>query len=456
MSDRLPAVFFDQEAEEAVIRACLRYPDAPGDAVELGLKPSHFSEANGLIFGAILAVAETDTPVSDGTVARQLAREGQLEAVGGRSALIDMWRRSDAGVSGVAFYGRLVLERAIVRREYQRGQRYLDDLARPDADVASVMAAYRDAVLGDDAEDIRSDGPRHVREWLEIGGMERLTQWADNPTAVRGILTGHRELDRLMGGLLPGRMSVVGASTSAGKTQWMQHLARFAAIGGHPTLLCSTEMSAADNVFRWAFLEAGFDRLAAERAGLSEGAKRAFFRAVYDLSERPLYAWEMGGFDLARVRMAVRRMRARYGIQLVLLDMLNGLDLPVGRGENVAQALGHLMAGLHALAVAENVHLMATAHINRAAMQRSEHLGLNDFRDSGAVEQWADQALMLMPVDKSGSVITRELANAHAARHGYVRVLVNLCKNRFGSLGYVQTNLRWDAGGRFTDPEEDE
>jgi replicative DNA helicase len=251
--------------------------------------------------------------------------------------------------------------------------------------------------------------------------------------------------------MVAGRMTVVGASTSAGKTQWMQHLARFAAVGGKPTLLLSTEMSAQDNVFRWAFMEAGFDRLSVERTGMDDAAKRRFLNSVYTLAERPMYAWEMGGFDLARVRVAVRRMKARHKIELVLLDMMNGLDLPISKGQNVAQAIGELMAGLHSLAVGEGIHLMATAHVNRAAMQKLEPLGLNDFRDSGAVEQWADQALMLMPVNEQGQVISREQANGDVAQRGFVRVMANLCKNRFGSLGQVFMNLDWDAGGKYVE-----
>lgn len=61
---------------------------------------------------------------------------------------------------------------------------------------------------------------------------------------------------------------------------------------------------------------------------------------------------------------------------------------------------------------------------------------------------------MLMPVDQQGAVITREQANRDAAQLGYVRVLANLCKNRFGSLGMVRMHLDWDAGGKFLDPKE--
>lgn len=451
------AAFFDREAEEAVLKSCMRYPEATGDAIELGLKPAHFLEANGLIFSAILAVADTDNPVNPQSVQRQLSATQTLERAGGATAVSDIWRN---GQVGVEFYGAAVLERAAIRREYSLVQQHLAAIVQPGADFSREAARFRDALLSEDAEIVKADGPRSIRDIIDEGGMERLQEWIENPTAIRGMHTGHPRLDQLMGGLASKRMSVIGASTSAGKTQWMQYMARFAALGGNPTLLLSTEMSAADNLFRWAFLEAGFDKIGVEKKlrnqhrSMTDGEKRHFLDSVYTLAERPIYAWEMGGLDLARIRVAVRRMRARYGIKLVLLDMMNGVDMSIGKGENLAQAMGRLMAGLHSLAVEEDIHLMTTAHINRTAMQRNDIVGLNDFRDSAAVEQWADQAIMLMPIAQDGGVISREQANADVEHNGYVRVLANLCKNRFGSLGMVRMHLDWDAGGRFISPAE--
>ena len=443
--------FWDIEAERAVLSACLRRREAMGDAIELGLKAEHFSEANALIFGAIQAVAESDAPMSQVTVARQLG-DG-LDSAGGQTALGDIWRAGGTG-DAVGYYGAIVLERAAVRHEHQLVHSYLLTLADPGADVSREMARFRDALMAADAEQVRNDGPRSIREVLEQGAYERLATWMENPQQIRGIPTGHPHLDRILGGLKTKRMSIVGAATSAGKTQWMEYLARFAAIGGYPSLLLSTEMSAEDNSDRWVFMESRLDRMTAETEGLTEAEKQALRDAAWTLAERPMYVWEMGGFDLARIRVAVRRMRARYGIRLVLLDMLNGVRVDISKGENMAQALGRILADLHALAVSEDIHLMATAHVNRAAMQRNDVLGLNDFRDSAAVEQWADQAITLQPVDATGQVISRSEANGDVTRHGYVRILANVCKNRFGALGQCTMHLDWGSGGRFTTPQE--
>lgn len=443
--------FFDREAEEAVIKTCLRHPEAPGDAVEMGLKAAQFSEANGLIFAAVLDLAEAPKPMSVDALVRHLAAADKLTAIGGRTAIDDIWRNAE---EGLVFYGTAVIERAAVRREFSLLQAHMAQLSTPGVDVSREMAAFRSALLSEDATEIRTAGPRSVGEIMADEGYPRLSEWTKNPKAIQGIRTGVPPLDRLLGGLVAGRMSVVGATTSAGKTQWMQYLARLAAIGGSPTLLLSTEMGAMDNMFRWAFMEAGMDKLKAEDQGMRDDQKRQFLDSALVLATRPIYVWETGGLDLARIRVAVRRMRARYGIKLVLLDMMNGLEVPTAKGENFAQSLGKLMAGLHSLAVGEDIHLMATAHVNRAASQKGEYLGLHDFRDSASVEQWADQAMMVMPVDAHGQVISITEANKDSRELGFVRLIANVCKNRFGALGMVPMTLNWDAGGKFTEPGE--
>lgn len=445
--DTAPA-FWDKEAEAAVIAACLRYQDATADALAMGLRPEHFSSGNSDIFSAIVAVAQTDDPVTQVTVAYHLARENKLEFAGGQTALADMIRSSPGTAKDIAFYGQMVRERALVRREYQRAWNYCQSLLEQGADVERVMNHYHEQVLTDATADIRQDGPRSVGEILEGGEFEALEEWMKNPNAIVGPRSGSADLDRMIGGLAPGRIFAIGASTSAGKTQYIQHIARFAAIGGHPTLVLSTEMSYGESIRRWVFQEAGFDRIGAT---ITADKARELRRSVADLAERPIWVWEMGGFDLPRVAATVRRMKARHKIRLVLLDLLNGLDMGAEKGENTAQAIARAMQGIKALAVSEQVHIMFTAHINRMGMQKLEMLGLNDFRDSGAIEQWSDQAMMLMPVDDNGQVVSREAAAASGQSRGYVRVMGNLCKNRHGSLGTVFMRLNWDMGGRWTE-----
>lgn len=442
--------FWDKEAEEAVIAACIRFPDATGEAVALGIKADQFSSGNADIFSAIVAVAQTDHAVSQTTVAYHLAQANKLEGVGGATALSDIVRSSPGTAKDVEFYGQVVRERAMVRREYQRAWNYCQALLETGADIDKVMARYQESVLTDATADIQSDGPRSIREILDAGEMESLEHWIKHPNAIEGPRTGNDKLDRLVGGLVPGRIFAVGASTSAGKTQYIQHIARFAAISNTPTLVMSTEMSYGESVKRWVFQEAGVDRIGIR---MNDDQAHRLREAAWTLAERPIWAWEMGGFDLARVAATVRRMKARHKVRLVLLDLLNGLDMGADKGENTAQAIARAMQGIKALSVAEQVHIMFTAHINRVAMQKLEMLGLNDFRDSGSIEQWSDQAMMLMPVDDKGAVITREAANQVSQSQGYVRVMGNLCKNRHGSLGTVFMRLDWDKGGRWNEDD---
>lgn len=453
IADTTEARFWDREAEECVLAACLSNADAPADAIELGLRAEFFSSTHAPVFRAIVSIAETDTRITVPAVAQWLSAHGALDDVGGLTGLMDIPRRAPfRGLSAVATYGPVILERAQVRREYQRAWAYCQELMAAGADVQGVMARYRADLDAMDA--VNTGGPWSIREAVEELYPE-LERWAENPQAIHGIRTGIGEFDMLAGGLQTGMLSIVGASTSAGKTQFIQHIVRYASIGGTPSLLLSTEMSRRESVFRWVFQEAGFDKLAAQRDGMDEARRGRFRDAAWTLGERGnVFGWEVGSFDLSRIAAAVRRYRRRHGVRLVAVDLLNGLDATPTKGENLAQVIMRNVAGLKALAQHEDVHVMATAHMKREAMTALTVPGLHDFRDSGAIEQWADLALMLCTTDENGNVTTREQAALFVASHGWVPVLGNVCKNRHGALGAVHMRLNWDVGGKFVDARE--
>jgi replicative DNA helicase len=74
---------------------------------------------------------------------------------------------------------------------------------------------------------------------------------------------------------------------------------------------------------------------------------------------------------------------------------------------------------------------------------------VHSFKDSSAIEQDADQALILIPVDEKGERLPRkEVAQIVNASHP-VDVAVVICKNRHGAEGTVATKLNWSHGGRF-------
>jgi replicative DNA helicase len=81
--------------------------------------------------------------------------------------------------------------------------------------------------------------------------LERLEQAAKDERVIPGLATGIAELDRLLGGLQDGRLYVVAARPSMGKSLLALQIARHAALNKHERVLfASLEMSDSETAQR--------------------------------------------------------------------------------------------------------------------------------------------------------------------------------------------------------------
>ncbi|MDZ7347127.1 MAG: replicative DNA helicase, partial [candidate division KSB1 bacterium] len=124
------------EAENSVIGAMLLSAEAVNTAVELLDETCFYKEAHKKIFMAALALHEKNLPVDVLTVANELEKRGQLEAVGGHYYLTELVERVP-GTANVEHHCKIVLDRALLRKLitiadeiqqecYQHGQDAID------------------------------------------------------------------------------------------------------------------------------------------------------------------------------------------------------------------------------------------------------------------------------------------------------------------------------------------
>ncbi|HWO94619.1 MAG TPA: DnaB-like helicase N-terminal domain-containing protein, partial [Dehalococcoidia bacterium] len=105
----------DTEAEEAVLASLLVDPEAVA-RVAGTLRPNDFfTQRNGWVYQACLALWERNEAVNELTVAHELARAGQLEEAGGLTYLSRIIAELPTPV-GVEHYARIVERDALYRR----------------------------------------------------------------------------------------------------------------------------------------------------------------------------------------------------------------------------------------------------------------------------------------------------------------------------------------------------
>lgn len=262
-----------------------------------------------------------------------------------------------------------------------------------------------------------------------VDGLER---WCTPDTNV--LPTGWLDLDdKLLGGLRPGHLTVIGARPSVGKSMVCTELAAKVTSLGVRTLLSSLEMSRAEVTDRIAAsgTRVALAALTAGRADDEQMDKLAGF--LTRAQDWPLEIDDRAGVTVSAIRGRARDLTRRPGgLGLVIVDYLQQV-IPADRRAPRQEQVASISRGLKLLAKDLQVPVVALAQVNRGPTAReNKRPTMSDLRESGAIEADADEVWLLHRDDES----PHELE-------------VNVVKNRHGATGMVP--LGWHPyTGRVT------
>jgi replicative DNA helicase len=400
----------DLDAEGAVLSACLLERDAVDKCAEL-LKPEHFySEANRRIYEAILALAASGKPVDLVTVAGALRDAGRLAQVGG-SPYLAMVQDSTPSVANVETHAATVRAKARLREMAATCSRLA---AEAYGDVGSVQ----DFIDGAEADvyavartpettnvvairPLVEDALRVVREAAARG--ERLT----------GVATGFDDLDHLTAGLHDGETTIVAARPGMGKTGLALNIAVNVAGAERKSrrqgvVVFSLEMPREQLAHRLLCTEAGVNLTAFRLGHLGPRDWEQLAAAKERLAALPIWIDDTPAATVGALRARVRRLQAEYDgpgqrIGLVVVDYLQLMRAAAtqNRGRNREQEISEISQGLKALAKELRVPVVALSQLNRSCEIRGgdKRPQLSDLRESGAIEQDADNIVFIYRED---------------------------------------------------------
>ena len=277
--------------------------------------------------------------------------------------------------------------------------------------------------------------------------------------AVTGLPTGFANLDRKLKGLRNGEMIVLAARPSMGKTSLAMNIAECVAFGRdiygrpmkgdnnrpHPVCVFSLEMSTESLAMRMLCGYAGIPAFQIDQGIIRpQKINQQLTRAAGELTKAPIYVDDTGGLDVLDMRARARRLKKRYKIELIVIDYLQLCNCrefaKQGRQIETSQISGNIKA----MAKELNVPVIVLSQLSRNPEQRGDKSNkpkLSDLRDSGAIEQDADVALLLrrpckVPTDPE---------------HDDMRLaIVDVAKHRNGPTGEVRLDFD-DTLTRFGD-----
>jgi replicative DNA helicase len=418
MIDRLPPQ--STEAEQSVLGSILIERDAVVEVAEF-LRPDDFyRDANARIYGAMLELFERREPVDIVTVAEVLERNGDLDAVGGRTYLSSLSNQTPTAVHAVQ-YARIVERKAVLRNLIAAAGK-IAGIGYEDPAEISEAVDRAEAELFSVSERRIHAGFSPLRSLLHEA-FDRLDYLHSHRGEISGVRTGFAELDALTTGLQKSDLIILAARPSVGKTSLALNVAEHAAVNdGRSVGIFSLEMSKEQLVLRLLSSVGDIDSQRLRTGFLEDLDFNRVANAMTQLSEARIYIDDTPNISTMELRTKARRLQAEAGLDLVIVDYLQLMQATTSaRDANRVQEVSEISRGLKALARELSVPVIALSQLSRQPeMRESKEPRLSDLRESGAIEQDADLVLFLWREKERGhedSDNEVEEINLHLAKH---------------------------------------
>ncbi len=430
----------DIEAEEAVVGSLLIDGDCFVRVSSLVKSQDFYRERNQVCFAAASALFERNEVIDQVTLARELQRTNQLDAVGGMAYLSHLVSVTPTSAHS-EHYAHLVARTSTMRTLIDAASRISAMGYEDTADVDDTLRQAEDVLYS-----VRSG--QAGRGFIPLGQIydQYLEEQAAivDPDLAAGppLVTGFNDIDELLGGLQRSDLIILGARPAMGKSSLMLNMSLSAAQAGATVGVFSLEMSREQLALRILAADAEIDSHRLRLGLYTEAEEQRIIDSIGRLSELPVYIDDTPLQAMAEMRAKARRLSIERGLDLLVADYL---QLIQGRGrgrDNRVQEISEISRELKGIARDLNIALIACSQLSRGVEQRAEHRPqLSDLRDSGSIEQDAD---VVMFIHREDMYYTEEDWEQHFPSRQYPRNLAEIivAKHRNGPTGSVSLYFR--------------
>ncbi|MEE8586259.1 MAG: replicative DNA helicase [Acidobacteriota bacterium] len=381
------------EAERALLGAVLLDEHLLDEAREaVGASDFHHG-GHRKIFETLCAMSDGGSPIDTVTLCERMKGDGTLERAGG-PLLVAQLHHAGISLSSVEGYTKILRGKSITRQVIAICRDMASRGQSGSESGRALLEAAEQAIFRLGRE---TSGPGFVpaRDLLlelhaDLTAQER--------GGLRGIESGYPELDEMTRGWQPGAMIVVAGRPGMGKTSLGLDFARHAALRQQKVVgILSMEMSGRQIVQRLVSQEARVDTAEMDSGKLDEKDWKKMAGAMGRLGER-IYIDDTPGLTAPQMRSKARRLKHLHGLDLLVVDYIQlAMADPNRKKENRQQEISAVSRTVKALAMELDIPVIALSQLNRQVEGRktSKRPLLSDLRESGAIEQDADQVLMI-------------------------------------------------------------
>ena len=276
----------------------------------------------------------------------------------------------------------------------------------------------------------RGDSLEHIGVTLHKV-FDRLTELSQSDSAIPGMSTGMRDLDKKINGLNNSDLLLVAARPAMGKSAFALNLALNVAKKYNKTVaIFNLEMSREQLAMRLLAIESFVDGQKMQTGKLTEEEWSKLCMASASLSQTDIRIDDNPSITVAEMNAKCRRVENLGMVVIDYLQLMNGSGYGKG-GDSRVNVVSEISRSLKIMAKELNVPVICLSQLSRGPESRTDKRPmLSDLRESGAIEQDADEVLFLY---------RDEYYNENTEDKGIAECIVS--KNRHGEVGTVK--LQW-------------
>lgn len=430
MSQKLPPQ--NIEAEFSVLGGLMLEREAYDQISDLISAVDFYKPAHQIIYRAITELHHKTQPIDLVTVSNLLQVKNELDTVGGPEYLLSLLDKV-VSAANIDSHAKIIHEKSLLRRLINTSSGLIEKVYGADYESAEALIDFAESEILKVGEQKTSTGLINSMEIVR-SSIEKVEELYKRKTDVTGISTGFTELDRITSGLHAGELTIIAARPSMGKTALSLNLASHMAVRAKKTVAYfSVEMGKESVMMRLLAAESKISMGEIRTGRIQDSSWPKLIQSAGAISEANLFIDDTAGISPFEIRARCRRLKAQHGLDCVMIDYLQLMDLKQ-KVESRERAVSEISKALKAIAKELHIPIIALAQLNRGVEGRSDRRPmLSDLRESGSIEQDADVIMMLYRDDYYDKEDPEKAGSAE----------IIIGKQRNGPTGTVK--LRFDA-----------
>ncbi|WP_276363865.1 replicative DNA helicase [Daejeonella sp. H1SJ63] len=378
------------EIEEVILGAVMLEREAYHEISNLINENSFYDLRHQKIFKAIKSLFMASQPIDILTVTNHLRNTGELEAVGGAFYITELTSRVTSSAN-IEHHALIVMQKYVERETIRLVAETSQNIFEGSSDIFNI---HDNLIIS--IQKLTETNGDQVSELNNII-TDRLSYYeTKNDSGLTGVTSGFNGIDLITSGWQKSNLIILAGRPAMGKTALMLNFARNAAVLGEiPVVIFSLEMSK----------EQLTDRLIASETGISldlilnRGLQDHHFKKIHEMKElidSQIFIDDTSALSIQAFRSKCARLKRNNKVGLIIVDYLQLMKGEPEYKNNREQEISSISRSLKAVAKDLNVPVIALSQLSRKVEERADKRPmLSDLRESGSIEQDADQVVFL-------------------------------------------------------------